>query len=207
MGLSRTSWAMSLAYAVHHVLRDYRLSFESLSYPYPDGAMNIATNHFYASTADRMIVIDTDLIFQPVHLETLLMHDCELVFGIYPQKRFGLHFPVVGLDGDPEPFADDGRPLLREMARCAKGFMSVSRAAFDRLRPITPCHDGMQFEFWRNLPGGHSEDYAFCDAFRSVGGKVMVDIGICLQHEGSARYPIEGTFSLNNERLEKSQGA
>jgi hypothetical protein len=200
MGLSRSTWALSLFAAALTVLRDYKVNFETISYPYPDGAMNIATQHFLESTAERMIVIDTDVIFHVNDLRVLLQHDCELVFGIYPKKQPGLVFPIQGLPGDTNPFSmDDDRPLLREMARCARGFMNVHRKAFERLMPTTDYTElhgkGRQWLFWKMLPGQHSEDFRFCDDYRRMGGKVMVDIGISCQHEGSARYPIHGTYN------------
>ena len=197
MGLSRTSWAFSLAVATHSVLRDYEVTFQSISYPYPDGTLNIATQVFLESSADEMIIIDTDVIFTPDHLRRLLSHDLPLVFGLYPKKCPGLIFPVMSL-GEEHPFTKDG-PDLVEVARVARGFMRVHRSVFEQLKPhvekITCAETGReQWVFWKTLPGGNSEDFAFCDLCRAHGIKIMVDQRITAQHEGSARYPIEGTY-------------
>lgn len=48
-------------------------------------------------------------------------------------------------------------------------------------------------EFWKTMPGGHSEDFDFCDRWRALGGKILVDQRITAQHEGSVVYPISGT--------------
>lgn len=196
MGLSRTSWAVSFASACLGVLRDYIVDIQPISYPYPDGAMNIATDSFMASDCDEMIVIDTDVVFQPIDLAKLLSHDDPLVFGLYPMKQPGMFFPVQSLDGDANPFAVSG---LHEFKRCARGFMRARREVFDICKPFceeaTKAQDGRKMTiYWRGLPGGHSEDFYFCDLWRSVGGKVMVDTSICCQHEGSAMYPIPGTY-------------
>lgn len=212
MQLSRTSWGMSLAIACASVLRPYKLSFERLSFPYPTEAMNLATHSFRKSGADEMIVIDTDVEFEPHHLDSLLSHDLPLVFGLYPIKRPGLHWPAMPLEGDLAPFACDGRPNLREVARVARGFMRVHRSVFDRIeeRGIVEkevCNQtGEEMSiFWKCLPGGGSEDFAFCDLWRSIGGRVMVDNSIRTRHEGSASYPIEATF--NREAFDKLNAA
>ena len=197
MGLSRTSWAFSLAVACSGVLRGHELTFQSVSYPYPDGAMNIASQCFLESGADEMIVIDTDVVFKPNDLSRLLSHELPLVFGLYPKKKPGLEFPVEAID-EKYPFAAS-QPDLVEVKRCARGFMRVHRSVFDDLKPhvekISCSETGRdQWIFWKCLQGGHSEDFAFCDLYRSIGGKIMVDRRILTQHEGSAVYPIPGTY-------------
>lgn len=199
MGLSRTSWAISMfGLALSPVLADYDVIAQGISYPYPDGAMNIATADFLESGADRMLVIDTDEIFSPAHVELLLSHDEPFIAGIYPKKKPGLEFPIVPLESNPEPFAP-GQPDPVEVARCARGFLNVHRSVFETMRPhveeITDNETGRKTGlYWRNLPGGHSEDFAFCDLWRSLGGRVLVDKRCTVKHEGSAVYPIPGTY-------------
>jgi hypothetical protein len=77
--------------------------------------------------------------------------------------------------------------------------MRVNRSAFENLKPLVPritcAETGRdQFVFWHPLPGGHSEDFHFCDLWRSAGGRVLVDSRILCKHEGSCAYPIPGTF-------------
>lgn len=200
MGLSRTSWSMSLAYACLTVLRGYDVTLRSISYPYPDGAANIAANDFLASWCDEMLLIDTDIIFSPQQVEWILSHDEEMVFGIYPKKRVGLTFPHEWMtDENPfvvNPLAEGVAPLV-ELKRTARGFMKMRRSVLEKMRvtsTIAEMEGGKGYEFFRNLPGGHSDDFAFCDRWRAFGGKILVDQRIVAQHEGSAVYPIPGTF-------------
>jgi len=176
-----------------------KATVDSFSYPYPDGAMQLATNAFLDSGHDRMIVIDTDEKFTPDCVRLLLSHDLPFISGVYPKKRPGLEFPVIPLDSDPTPFAEDGRPYPREVARCARGFLNVHRTVFEMLAQHVPKYfcEETQTErnlFWQGLPGGHSEDYAFCDLYRKHGGKILVDPRIAVLHEGSCSYPIPGTY-------------
>lgn len=197
MGLSRTSWAVSLAEACLGPLRDYNVVIPRLSYPYCSGALNIVTDEFLRSDAVEMVTIDTDVVFKPQHITWLLEHEEPLVFGMYPQKVPGLHFPVETLT-DENPFAS-GDNILVEVKCVARGFSRIHRSVFEKLSPLVPeyfCEETQRThkEFWKYRPGGHSEDFAFCDLWRSVGGKILVDRRITAQHEGTALYPIPGTF-------------
>lgn len=199
-GNSRTAWGMSMfVLGLSGVLAGRKVVVKSISYPYPDGAMNIATSHFLDSGCDRMIIIDTDEVFEPWCVSLLLSHDLPFVSGLYPKKCPGLEWPCVPLDEDPLPFADDGRPYPREVARCARGFLNLHRDVFIQMQDAVPDYfcDQTQSQrklFWRGLPGGHSEDFEFCDRWRILGGKVLVDPRITVLHEGSVSYPIPGTY-------------
>lgn len=202
MGLSRTSWAVCLAAACLGPLGKHETVLQPISYPYPDGAMNIASNDFLRAGADEMLVIDTDIRFSPRHVSFLLEHDEPLVFGLYPKKEVGLTFPMEGLT-DENPFDLNpllpGIPPLVEVKRVARGFMRMKREVLEKMIPHVPTFKDEQsgqvlHQFWQTLPGGHSEDFAFCDLWRKMGGRVLVDQRITAQHEGSAVYPIAGTF-------------
>lgn len=199
MGLARTRWAVSMTKACLSVLRNYQVTLEYFSYPYPDGACNLMSNSFLESEADEMIVIDLDVVFEPSDLEKLLSHDLPLVYGLYPRREIGVVFPVVALDGSKNPFADKDGPDLVEVACCARGFMRVHRSVFESLIPfVEKVHNEQvqreQYIFWKSLPGGHSEDFGFCNLYRAHGGKIIVDRRITTRHEGSALYPIPGTY-------------
>lgn len=212
MGLSRTSWAVSMmALCKSNALKEYSLDLPSISYPYPDGAANIATALFLDSSADQMLIIDTDVVFTPPMVECLLSHDVPFVAGIYPKKEPGLNFPMQWMS-DKNPFQQDlllldASPLV-EVKATARGFMLLKREVFLKLLeanslpsqkvniPIYRCSYLNQdcHQFWQNCPGGHSEDFDFCAKWRAVGGKVMIDQRCVAQHEGSALYPIPGTY-------------
>lgn len=194
LGLSRTSWAMSMMVACLDVFRAHEITLRGISYPYPDGAANVAARDFLDSGCDEMILIDTDVIFTPYHLDCLLSHNEPLVFGAYPKKQLGLHLPMEWL-GAENPF---GCPeSLVEVKRTARGFMRAKRAVFLDLIPhsswVANFEGGGLFEFFKNLPGGHSDDFGFCDKWRKLGGKILVDQRCIAQHEGSVVYPIPGT--------------
>lgn len=192
MGLSVTAWAISMIGA----LNGRNFSVQGISYPYPDGAMCIATADFMDGPFDEMVIIDTDVVFERSHLDMLLSHDVPLVFGLYPKKKPGLEWPVTSLDGR-HPFS--GQDGLVEVGCCARGFMKVRKEVFEALKPVTPTYTDTetgktQWQYWRPLPGGHSEDFNFCNEYRKVGGKILVDQRIVMRHYGMAAYPIPGTY-------------
>jgi len=193
MGLSRTSWAISMLGA----FSGRAFVAQSFSYPYPDGAMNMAASAFLESECDEMIIIDTDVVFTRQQIDFLLSHDEPLVFGIYPKKEVGLTYPAEPLTENPQPFR--GEQILCEVKRTARGFMRVHRSVFEMLKNHVQAYTCAQtgrasWEFWRVLLGGHSEDFAFCDLWRSIGGRILIDRRCAAQHEGSALYPIPGTY-------------
>lgn len=199
MGLSRTSWALSMfSLGLSSVLEGWEVMAQGISYPYPDGAMNIATADFLESGSDRMLIIDTDEIFNPGAIARLLAHDLDFVSGIYPKKVPGLEWPIVPLPENPTPFAA-GQPVPVEVARCPRGLLSLSRNVFDALEHQVPAYTDsetgrQQRLYWQPLLGGHSEDFYLCDLWRSIGGKVWVDPTVQARHEGSCVYPIPGTY-------------
>lgn len=195
LGLSRTSWAMSMMVACLDVFRAYEITLRGISYPYPDGAANVAANDFLSTGCDEMLLIDTDVIFTPYHIECLLSHDEPLVFGAYPKKQLGLHLPIEWLTAK-NPFG--GIQPLVEVKRTARGFMRAHRSVFERMVPSSRPYEldddnTIRREFFRNLRGGHSDDFGFCDKWRKLGGKIFVDQRCIAQHEGSVVYPIPGT--------------
>lgn len=205
MGLSRTSWAVSMmALCKSNVFRDRAIDICSVSFPYPDGALNKATNIFMQSGAEEMLIIDTDIIFSPQHVEWLLSHSEPFVAGIYPLKTPGLYFPCKWLtEENPcavDPHAPEVKPLV-EVVHVARGFCRIKREVFetmmygDGLMIYTDPQSGKEsFEYWKTRIGGDSEDFDFCHRYRALGGKVFVDQRVVTQHEGSAVYPIPGTF-------------
>lgn len=194
LGLSRTSWAMSMMVACLDIFRAHEITLRGISYPYPDGAANVAANDFLDSGCDEMLLIDTDIIFTPYHLDCLLSHKEPLVFGAYPKKQLGLTMALEFLS-EKNPFG--GSEPLVEVKRAARGFMRAHRSVFERLmlcsHPYKLDDGKVRHEFFRNLCGGHSDDFAFCDRWRGLGGRVLVDQRCVAQHEGSAVYPIPGT--------------
>jgi hypothetical protein len=199
MGLSSTKWAVSFAGALLY-LRNVEIALFHCSYPYPDGAMNMVTAEFMESDCHELVTIDTDLEFQPHDLLNLISHEVPYVAGRYPQKVRELTYPLGTLT-EANPFTDaeklKANPLV-EVAWVTRGFSKIHRAVFEAM--AQPCNDLRWWdhpstgrshpEWWRNEVGGHNEDKNFCERYRSLGGRVLVDSRIIVRHEGRASYPL-----------------
>lgn len=202
MGLSRTRWGASMFIAaLSGVLKDRRIAVESFSHPDPSSSMNLATQSFLESGIDRQITIDTDVIFTPSQLKMLLSHDLDVVSGLYPKKVSGLEYPVMPLDATQTPakLFDKSAECPVEVQCVPRGFLNVHRSVYERLIPhtasdLSPDSGERVYYFWQAKPGVMSEDFAFCMAWRAIGGRVWVDQRITAKHEGSAVYPIPGTW-------------
>jgi len=200
MGLVRTGYASSLVKAfMCGAFNGHAMGVKAYSYPYPDGAMCFAANDFLESEFERFIVIDGDIIFQPAHISYLLSHDLPFVCGMYPKKKPGLEWCIDLPEGASFPDTDPFEDPLMEVEHCARGFVSIHRTVFEQLSKRVPTYicpetGKTRFAFWKNYLGGHSDDYAFCDLWREIGGKVMLDRRCQLMHEVASIFPIAGTF-------------
>lgn len=203
MRMSFTDWGYSMFRAgVSGVLAGREITVSRVSYAYPHGAMTWATEIFLKSGADRLIVIDTDQSFEPRDMALLLSHDVPLVAGMYVKKKPGCEFTLSPLD-DENPFTEDValanlNPLV-EVARVSRGFISIHKSVFELMRPtvevIQDTQTGTEIrDWWKPYPNGHSEDFAFCDRYRALGGKVYCDQRIRIGHWGPIQFPIPGTF-------------
>lgn len=197
---SYTAWGMSMfMLGLSNVLRGHDVVAQAISYPYPAGAMNIASNDFLETDCQKMLIIDTDESFDPRHVGHLLEHEVGIVAGLYPKKRPGLEWVCEPIDQNVNPLENTGDSSLIEVARVARGFMLIDRSVFDRMRLYSDSYTDHEtgkrcFEFWKTLPGGHSEDFHFCDMWRSIGGSVYIDKRVRVYHHGPIRFPIPGTY-------------
>ncbi len=198
MRLSRTTWAASMfGLGISGALGNRRVAFDHFSHPDPCATMNTCTHMFMQSGCDRMLVIDTDHIFRPEDVARLLSHDLELVSGLYPKKTKEPEWPIYPLnDAKPSEMFADGAPALIEVQCVPRGFLSIHRSVFEKLRDVVPTAKmdaGEKSEslrlYWQSIPGVTSEDFAFCDLWRANGGKVWLDHTVRVLHEGSCIYP------------------
>lgn len=199
MGLARTRWARSLfGAAIDGAFGSRKIVDNYFSSPYPSEIMQYVSKDFLASKCDEIFLFDLDIIFTSKDVRNLLSHDLPYVGGIVPKRVMGLelavwpHEPkerlVVGSEGSDLVDADFGR-----------GFCLINRSVFEDVKHLCAeyqdLHTGETLtEYFKGKPGGGSEDFAFCEMWRSLGNKAYIDRRICVQHEGSAIYPIKGTY-------------
>jgi hypothetical protein len=166
-------------------------------------ARNQLLGRFHASTHSDLVFIDADIAWQPKDLLKLLGHDVPLVAGVYQRKSrekldFTVKFP-------PQIRQHSG---LLEAERTGAGFMRIRRDCLERMisdYPELRLHNTDKPDtyalFDTTIVDGVflGEDYSFCDRWRAIGGKVLVDPDIRLSHYGTWAFDEPITKYLKQE--------
>lgn len=162
----------------------------------------IVSHFLNDSDATDLVMIDSDVSWGPQSLLHLLDHPVDFVGGSYPKRELPLTFLVRSGDG---PLMADTGSGLAEVWGLPGGFVKMSRSMLEKMTahygPEMTCLD-------RAVPGGRtvrlfdpywwtdekgekrvlSEDYAFCQRWRDIGGKVYLDVTIPMGHIGQYEY-------------------
>jgi len=173
--------------------------------PYLPTARNtLAAMFLREPEATDLLFVDADVGFDAEAVLRLLHRPEELVAGVYPLKRDSGGWPMVMQTRDGIPLGRDG---LIEADFVPTGFMRIKRGVFDRLMAAYPelryadsvvetmgdttlraawdfFHMGIDPERQRYT----TEDYAFCQRWRDVGGRLWVDPDITFSHVGRKIY-------------------
>lgn len=148
-----------------------------------------ATDHFF---------IDSDVGFDPSGVVRILERPESIVAGIYPLKRlFPVGYPVELRTEDGTPMGRDG---LIEANFLPTGFMRVKREVYGRLIQNYPelkyeenvvevRGSGVRAAYDLFGMGSfgqkfRTEDYAFCQRWRDIGGTLWVYPNIDFKHVG-----------------------
>ena len=156
-------------------------------------ARNQLCRDFYESACERLVFVDSDVAWEPGDLLRLARHKPDVVGGAYRYKQDEEDYPVGWLDR-PELWADPETGLL-EVESLPGGFLSISRAALDKLADAYPqqayTYKGHGYHGYFHAPirggGLWGEDAAFCADWRATGGKVWLDPELSLTHVGGTQ--------------------
>lgn len=154
-------------------------------------ARNRLVRNFLQSDFTDLLFIDSDIGWEPDDVLRLLSWNVPLVAGVYPKKRDEVSFVVKFGQ------AIHARGELLTAERVGTGFMRIRR---DCLECLIQAHPEWQMLDDNGAPGDcyHavfntaivngvflSEDYLFCDRWRELGGEVLIDPAIPLDHIGT----------------------
>lgn len=164
----------------------------------------IVANFLADPDATDLVMVDCDVGWPEGGLLRLLAHDCDVVAGVYPKRELSPDGKVTfiyrsaggALSGDMESG-------LFEVWGVPGGFMRIKRHVLEKMvahyGPELTAYDAM-------VPGGKtcrlfdpywfedakdgcrrvlSEDYAFCQRWRDMGGQVFMDVNIPMAHIGT----------------------
>ncbi len=156
-----------------------------------DDARNVVVQNFLLSDCTDLVFIDADVLFEPEDLVTLCKYAADLVGGVYPFRRADAQtargMPVRMIPGVSEP-NDEG---LLEVEGLPTGFMRIRRRVLEALaadadhfwnrndtRSQVPILFGRTYRDGNRVGG----DIAFCQKWRSSGGKVYAAPEMRLGH-------------------------
>lgn len=164
-------------------------------------ARNLLVSQFLASSCDRLLFIDSDIVFRPDDVVNLLSHGKDCVGGLYPMKMPGpLVFCCNGFPDQPPQFEE---PNLLHVRYVGTGFLCLTRTVFERIAArwpedfYTPDENTDQastYDWFKvGVVNGRylSEDYYFCERWNQLGGKVFVDARVTLGHIGRVLFPLK----------------
>lgn len=163
-----------------------------------DDARNAMVRQFLMSKATHLVFIDNDVGFPAESLVRLAKHDRDMVAGVYPLKEDDEGYPIRVKDG-VELWADaDG---LVEVEGLPTGFLKISRACIEKMidaygdkkfigRGQDPNDPPNYILFERTFDNGvrYSGDYAFCEKWKAIGGKMYVDPEMYFTHSGTKEW-------------------
>lgn len=157
-------------------------------------ARNVVAKTFLEGPHDALLFIDGDIEFDAHDVAKLWNLGKPVAGGCYSRKRPG-EVPKVWVGNVERPLSDFTEPLVCD--RLATGFLMIRREALVTLKETAVAYDesGECWEFF-NTPIDRgadaqwsdrymlSEDYAFCEKWKAVGGELWTDPSIHLRHWG-----------------------
>jgi choline kinase len=170
----------------------------------------------YVGIAPYVVFLDSDIVFQPEHMDRLigrLQEGYDLIGGLY----------VVRDGTQPASYAWGGRVQIdqkvHEVEYLSTGFMGISRKLLDKMvkklkLPMLNegefCQCYPFFEATRRFrkkgkPIYISEDWDFCEKARQVGVKAYLDTGIQVGHAGQKIWTTQDL--LTTGKWEKNEAA
>ncbi len=153
-------------------------------------ARNYMATQFLESPATDMLLVDSDVGFEPDAMVRVVLARRPFVAGVYPLKVDGDHWPICfGPDAGVVAAAADG---LVEVPSVPGGFLRLNRAVFEVLDYDEATHTTLGSEiplrwyFRDRLHDGvpTDSDVDLCRRWRALGGRVHMIPDLTFQHVG-----------------------
>ena len=167
-------------------------------------ARNQIVSRFLESDFTDLLMIDSDILYGPEHVDRIASHNVPVVAGFYPKKAPGSTVWVANHHKANDKVNEDG---LVRVSTIGTGFIKIQRKVLEKMRDthlasryIVDGTDIVEYEFFpfRVVNGKlRSEDWAFCDNCHELGFPVYGDTKCLLRHFGSAIYPTPEAQSVD----------
>lgn len=197
---------MQFTEAAVHLGMSYRLDTLTNESLITRGRCNMVAKMMSDPTTTHLLFIDSDIGFSYEHIFRLLLHDKDVVGGLYPKKSIPIDY-VVNIDPSIVNEAGQIQTIngLIPVTRLGTGFMMIKRSVFEKMFAAYPetkyvgnvglspsLNDYMYSIFDTSIDPNtkelRSEDWHFCDLWRALGGEIWADPAIKLDHTGHFRY-------------------
>ena len=169
------------------------------STPYNESLITRARNNlvaeFLKSDKEALMFIDADIEFPISGVSKLWDLICDgygVAVGAYPMKRPDCP-PSAWVNGKLVYLSDLSGPTDVDFA--GTGFFMISREAIEKMidsyRGLKYEESGEKYALFDTSIDDDvylSEDYTFCQRYRSMGGRIMLDPSIKLKHVGTYVY-------------------
>ena len=158
----------------------------------------------------HIMFIDADVGFEAESIYKLISHNKDVVGGIYPKKQVEPEYVFNRTEG-AEPQGD-----LLQVDDIGTGFLLIKREVIQKMfdsfpnlkyandiGSIDPVTEPFMYALFDTLIDPNtkrylSEDYTFCERWRSLGGKIYADTSIELTHTGYHQFKGDITKLQNN---------
>jgi hypothetical protein len=158
----------------------------------------------FRSSADWMLMIDSDIGFTPADVDTLLASNELVVTGLYKKRQRGdadsIGTPRYTVNTLPEGFCPN-IPTIQEVLYAPGGFLLIHRNVLDYMAADYPESEFVSDDYDEEKPVMHdffpsfihnrrllTEDYGFCQKWRDIGGKVYANCAVHVKHRGAEDY-------------------
>ena len=197
-GMVNVAFCTALADTLKRITKSEVVFFTIVGSSILHGARNALVAKALAWGADRVVMLDDDVSWEPEDFQKLVLHPEAIVGGVYqkkkPNERGALSFAVSAL---PDGFRADHRGLV-EVCGAATGFLRVDASVFEALKATNPkiydesltAAENAHLHTWFDFPVIQrdrgmqvmGEDYSFCHKARAAGYRIWIDPSIKLGH-------------------------
>lgn len=159
---------------------------------------------FLETDATHILMIDSDIGWDPRDVKKLIDHDEDFVAALYPARGPDNVFLFRGVYDGPGKKMSPSEKLLLEMEYIPAGFMLLKRHVIEKMNEHFPelyyipkdpslAHTAGYYLFAVEVWEGEfwGEDYVFCRRARQTGFQIWIDPMIRLDHAGKVGAFIE----------------
>lgn len=161
---------------------------------------------------DKLVFIDSDIIWKPEDLMKLIMSKREIIGGVYPFRYYPLKLNMRSLESQGESmsadeyiknFSDENGEC--EVERLPTGFLAISTSVFRKLEPVAQDYRHkdpmMPHEEWEKnyfpmyidpeTKYAETEDFGFCAMAKKAGYKIYWKTDVMVDHIGHHIYSLK----------------